>query len=405
MYFHPTDTSFIYNTINEKQVENLWYRTHYFQQISIDKKIRDYERLKELSEKLVLVPPAKNFLDDLLEEREYFLAQLSNSHELAILRGEPGTRLIHGMGAAHVRETSITLHPLYGIPYIPASSLKGTLRSWVVQAFFKGKEENLKEENIASPEQKQILKIFFDLFGSEECQGGLNFYDAFVERDFSLVPDVLTVHFPKYYQGEQEAGDNQDPNPVNFYTVEAQKLEVVLTVSRGIPYCSGLDSRELLDLAIAWFKTVLVEQGIGAKRSSGYGYFKSIEDVSMDKINACRQRNKQEMSQKKKVAEKERAVREQKKREEEIARAKAAMSPAEQLVYEIEKFSTDEKDKETSKSTDIYQKVLEFAEEGEKAPAEALKIYWKKAGLWKVKKGKKKQLDKVNEIKKILGEE
>ncbi|MFN4220568.1 MAG: type III-B CRISPR module RAMP protein Cmr6, partial [bacterium] len=38
------------------------------------------------------------------------------------------SRLIVGLGSGHVLETSIILHHLYGIPYIPASALKGVFR-------------------------------------------------------------------------------------------------------------------------------------------------------------------------------------------------------------------------------------------------------------------------------------
>ena len=36
-------------------------------------------------------------------------------------------------------ETAVTLHPLFGVPYIPASSLKGVVRI-ALQAFFAGNE-------------------------------------------------------------------------------------------------------------------------------------------------------------------------------------------------------------------------------------------------------------------------
>ncbi|MCM8809920.1 MAG: type III-B CRISPR module RAMP protein Cmr6, partial [Candidatus Omnitrophica bacterium] len=38
------------------------------------------------------------------------------------------SRLIVGLGSSHALETSLTLHHIYGIPYIPASALKGVCR-------------------------------------------------------------------------------------------------------------------------------------------------------------------------------------------------------------------------------------------------------------------------------------
>ena len=39
-------------------------------------------------------------------------------------------RLIVGLGAASVYETSMTLHHIYGIPYLPGSAIKGVTRSY-----------------------------------------------------------------------------------------------------------------------------------------------------------------------------------------------------------------------------------------------------------------------------------
>ena len=40
-----------------------------------------------------------------------------------------GTRLFIGLGMAHVLETQVCRHPVYGIPYIPGSALKGLARA------------------------------------------------------------------------------------------------------------------------------------------------------------------------------------------------------------------------------------------------------------------------------------
>ena len=39
-------------------------------------------------------------------------------------------RFISGLGGAHVLETGLTLHPLYGFPFLPASGVKGLARSY-----------------------------------------------------------------------------------------------------------------------------------------------------------------------------------------------------------------------------------------------------------------------------------
>lgn len=401
MYYHPADSSFIYNHTNEKQVENLWYKVHYFQQISLAEKNND--RLKRLEESITLPEPARNIVEALLATREYHLSQLSLTHGLAILKASFHGRLVHGMGGAHVRETAITLHPLYGIPYIPASSLKGAVRGWGIQAFFNGQEGQMQDKDTASVGKQQLQAVFGDLFGNQERSGQLQFYDAFFKSDFSLVPDVLTVHFPEYYSGKKAAGDDQAPNPVSFYTVEAGELEIILTLALHRPMQSGLSSQELMSLAAAWTANALVEQGIGSKRSSGYGFFDRVEDISLEKLSALQKRHLQEISQHKKNLKARQITEEKAKREAEIVRAKEKMSPAQQLVFDIQQLSQDDKDKDLSKSKH-YPQVLVFAQAGDLAPVSALKEYWERNGLWKVKSANKKQAAKVNEIKKLLGE-
>ena len=79
-------------------------------------------------------------------------------------------RLIVGLGSEHVQETNMTLHHIYGIPYIPGSAVKGVLRHWWLQEDFNNNEEKaLKDKN------------FLSLFGSQERRGEVQFLDAYPE--------------------------------------------------------------------------------------------------------------------------------------------------------------------------------------------------------------------------------
>ena len=51
-------------------------------------------------------------------------------------------RVIPGLGNASVFETGMTLHHIYGFPYLPASSIKGIVRSWLIQEYFGNPESN-----------------------------------------------------------------------------------------------------------------------------------------------------------------------------------------------------------------------------------------------------------------------
>jgi CRISPR type III-B/RAMP module RAMP protein Cmr6 len=63
----------------------------------------------------------------LIQRRE---AQLTDSTGAASFEGKVVWRMVIGMSSPNPLETSITLHPQYGIPLIPGSSVKGLTRAW-----------------------------------------------------------------------------------------------------------------------------------------------------------------------------------------------------------------------------------------------------------------------------------
>ncbi|MEO0133536.1 MAG: type III-B CRISPR module RAMP protein Cmr6 [candidate division WOR-3 bacterium] len=222
------------------------------------------------------------------------------------------SRLIIGLGSANALETSITLHHIYGIPYIPASALKGVCRMvsfWKI-AESKGILNNEREVDKLQKEfygelstDKSILKYQL-LFGAQNFKGLLLFLDSYPEiqnnqQIFDL--DVMNVHYPSYYEdkeGKNPPGDWENPRPIVFLTLkegikfnfnvlfdefranETLKLEDKqmgkLEISKGAKNMinewkdnqSQLES-EIKDL----LEKALKELGIGAKTRLGYGIF------------------------------------------------------------------------------------------------------------------------------------
>ncbi|MEO0168684.1 MAG: type III-B CRISPR module RAMP protein Cmr6, partial [candidate division WOR-3 bacterium] len=60
-------------------------------------------------------------------------------------------RLVVGLGSTHVLETSLTLHHIFGIPYIPGTALKGVVR---MVSFWEIAKEEKKLEDL----QKQLYE-------------------------------------------------------------------------------------------------------------------------------------------------------------------------------------------------------------------------------------------------------
>ncbi|MGI6647598.1 MAG: type III-B CRISPR module RAMP protein Cmr6 [Bacillota bacterium] len=408
MYYHPKDTQDIFekkiSNLNES-VDNLWYRVHYFQQNSLHDKSQN--RLVKLPKNLRLNRPTQSFLNQRLQQRAQLLSHLQASCELAGLKGFLQGRLIHGLGGAHVRETSLTLHPLYGLPYIPGSSLKGAVRNWVLQAFFQGDEDSLKKETHLDQTKAEIRTIFFDLFGSEEQAGLVEFFDAFVESDFSLQPDILTVHFPKYYSGEKSPTDDQNPNPVDFYTINCSYLQFFLAVKKGRSTRSSLNSAQLMELAVAWTQKALSELGIGSKTSAGYGYFSKFEQIKVNNLRSITAVNQssRKNTDNKSADSSVKGPAPAKDKNSPVGQVESQpmdLGPGLILVRLINQLAEkSEQDRNRSKG-EVYQQVLALAEQGELEPARSLKAYWERSGDWK--KPNKKQQQKIDAIRKILGE-
>lgn len=223
-------------------------------------------------------------------------------------------RMIVGFGNESVYELSMTLHHIYGIPYIPGSAIKGVTRHWGLLKLFESSEIDRFEEigclesfiesgkiedhkisyslndfrnrfgykvgpdNVITPSEKlysflkskvKEIEDFREVFGTQEKAGKIFFFDAYPTDEIHLKIDVMTPHYPKYYSGAQFTypTDDQNPTPINFLTVENTKFCF---------HIAGYDNN-LLNKTEDCLKDALQNHGIGAKTSVGYGYFSSIK--------------------------------------------------------------------------------------------------------------------------------
>ena len=164
-------------------------------------------------------------------------------------------RLVVGLGNESIYETSVTLHHTYGIPYIPASALKGAIRNYVIQTEFKNESKALQNSS------------FISIFGDKDQKGKVIFFDAYPVGLPEIAVDVINVHYPDYYKSSKPPADYQDPNPVFFITVKNTSFEFITGIKKK-------SDENVLDKAFDYLQKALTEFGIGAKTSVGYGYFK-----------------------------------------------------------------------------------------------------------------------------------
>lgn len=160
-------------------------------------------------------------------------------------KGRVNGRLAIGLGNESVLEVGIRLSHSYGTPVIPGSALKGLLRARI---------------------EDQRLGNF--LFGSENSSAAVEFQDAWwiPEGRSPLSLDVMTVHHPEYYAGRAAPTDFDNPNPLRFLSVRGSFLftgHFLCEDPRGVwkAYTQKL------------LKDTLEKDGVGGKRSAGYGRF------------------------------------------------------------------------------------------------------------------------------------
>jgi len=179
-------------------------------------------------------------------------------------------RMAIGLGGASVYETSMTLHHIYGIPYIPGSAVKGVARSWYIQNKHNSSEEAaLKDLD------------FCAVFGNEEKKalkgkrGQIIFFDAFPTEPPKVQIDIMNPHYGEYYssEGKTPPADYLKPNPIYFLTVAETPFQFMLGYS-PLGETDVSKGAELLAKAKAWLMAALTTHGIGAKTAVGYGYFK-----------------------------------------------------------------------------------------------------------------------------------
>ena len=176
-------------------------------------------------------------------------------------------RLVVGLGGGSVYETSMALHHIYGIPYIPGSAVKGVTRSWIIAEVF----NNSEEDALNNPS-------FIKIFGNQKHKGKVIFTDAFPIQAPEIKPDVMNPHFGDYYSGKKDKNNNLIPpadylntGPIFFLTVENTSFNFYLIAKNKDKSVFNI---EIGDFTIMkWLKKALLEHGIGAKTAVGYGYF------------------------------------------------------------------------------------------------------------------------------------
>ncbi len=263
----------------------------------------------------VYSPFVKKYLNTLREDG-FELLEFSTNSNLAM-----------GLGIPSFFENGLTFHHTYGVPYLPASSVKGLLRYafWgealgvypfgieavpkpfelltedegeafkviskldeltsnaetfdgLKKALTKKVEEgNLPVKVVSEEKLKKFFEIFKTLFGTQKVRGKVIFADA-LAKEFKLGVDITNPHFKDYYQLKEkhpvQIAEIYNPVPVHFLVVEdATFIAPYKILDKG----GYKTSEKIIDKLL---KEAFELLGIGGKRRKGYGILYGTENRS-----------------------------------------------------------------------------------------------------------------------------
>ncbi len=241
-----------------------------------------------------------------------------------LVEGATVWRLVMGFATNPALESGLTLHPLYGFPYLPGSSVRGLVRHVAEMGLLEGEREAWAERPEAAElpaaaarsafldecervqallgslsiepldrarpplPPRAVLKAWWekrkDLSEKEagrvrnllelHAGGRVTFYDAVPApgQEGLLQLDLLNPHYPEYYDnaGAHPPSDDQNPRPVYFLAV---KPGARFAFPFRLVRLRGLSHEDARKQICDWLRKGLEEYGAGGKTAAGYGYF------------------------------------------------------------------------------------------------------------------------------------
>ena len=211
------------------------------------------------------------------------------------------SRFVTGIGRSHPVENGFGWHPTLGTPYLPGSSIKGTVRAWA-------------EQEADPPVPSEVARR---LLGNSNSVGSICFLDAVPLAPVQLEGDVITPHYAGW-TAKDLPGDWRPPTPIPF-----------LVTSPNTSFLVGLLPRTAvadddMKLVMSWLSLALEWSGAGAKTAVGYGRF------TEDKVTTEKWKQRID-DEKRKDRDRIREAHEAAERAEKLA----SMNPVERDIEEI----------------------------------------------------------------------
>ncbi|GAC1634416.1 MAG: hypothetical protein NVS4B7_21120 [Ktedonobacteraceae bacterium] len=248
-YYLPRETSHLVDA-SLQRCQNLGLiLDKYPTQIAIQKSEQKGNWLREIR--------PNSHIDERLAEQVYARwKQATESIHALHFDARTDWRMVVGLGGETVLETDLTLHHIYGIPFIPGSALKGLTRAYVASEVYKS--DKIENDNT---EMQRI-------FGTQKEAGSVIFFDAMpLDGQCTIELDIMNSHYPDYYGQQKPPTNDQSPNPVTFLTITNTTFTFALAPRRP----DNPQHVKDVENVQGWLQKALRDYGVGGKTSAGYG--------------------------------------------------------------------------------------------------------------------------------------
>ncbi len=213
-----------------------------------------------------------------------FTQSLPETHTRSI-QATLASRLLINLTGSVLESAGIALEHACGIPIIPGSAVKGAVRRAAIASMLECTEEKKLElmmdflaifgySQIDLEPDSDLARVLGSDALRELCQGYSDrkgqvcFLQSVPIEPVNICEEVLTPHHSQYMAGNiNEPTDDETPTPIFFPAVECDGKGAYNFVLYAPKH------PELLDKAEEWLTLAIILFGIGAKTSSGYGYF------------------------------------------------------------------------------------------------------------------------------------
>lgn len=180
--------------------ENLALRFNFFRKM-IQKKQENDKKQEPKKYQVQEIPDmqisstAQGMLASIRRRQDLVMSEYAERLPVRKLQGKLDWRMVIGLGGEHIQETSMTLHHVYGIPYIPGSAVKGMVRHYFISQIL----EPECRSRIASFSKKAFQNLLEEFPGAKA-----RLQPLFIEKDKTHEYDLSTLSDVQKQQiGEQ----------------------------------------------------------------------------------------------------------------------------------------------------------------------------------------------------------